>query len=376
MKNKLLDSRFIESGREINGWVVTERMLPYMGYKGYVMYGIKCLNCGHVVLCKGTSLLKCKTPKCKFCEKRQRTAKQGERFGHLTITRLLEEKEDSSKNIYECFCDCGNTVNVRWASLRDGHTKSCGHLKIKKGDNNPNYKHGGRGDTLYNSYRAMKERCYNPNYHHYERYGGRGITVCDEWRTNYTSFRNWAYSNGYQEGLSIDRINNDGNYCPENCRWTTQKEQVRNSTRSCHDKKGQALTELLEKQDIKGLRAEGLRLWRTVVKNRAKGLCEFCGLKGTDAHHWYYTKAQHSVTDIMPANGIFLCRGCHIIAHNNILKTKNRIKKMRYPVFNNLVEDALIKGRQKIATAQDYYNIMQKIRSRYKEFLKEKKDKP
>ena len=370
MKSKLLDSRNIESGREINDWVVTERMLPYLHYKGHIMYGLKCKKCGHTVLCRGTDILKCKTPKCKFCKKKELQAKQGQKFGHLIITRLVEEHEDSDKNIYECLCDCGNVVNIRWANLRDGHTKSCGHLKKRKGKDSPSYKHGGRQDALYNNYRAMKYRCNNEAYHHYNRYGGRGICVCEEWESNYAAFREWAYANGYQEGLTLDRINNDGCYCPENCRWVAQKEQVRNSTRSCHDKFGNTLTVLLEKQDIKGLRRHGLDQWRTIVKNRAKGKCEFCGLKGTDAHHWYYTRAQHSLTDIMPSNGIFLCRACHTIAHQKIAETKARIKKMRYPSFNNLAEDALIKGRQKIATAQDYFNTISHIRNRYKEYLK------
>lgn len=370
MKNKLLDTRFIENGREINGWVVTERMLPYLGYRGHIMYGIKCKKCGFTTLCRATNLLKCKTPKCKFCEKKARVAKQGQKFGHLTITRLIEEKEDSSKNIYECLCDCGNIINVRWASLRDGHTKSCGHLKIEKGQNNPNFKHGGRNDALYTNYRAMKYRCYNKNYHHYERYGGRGITICDEWKNNYASFRNWAYANGYKDGLSIDRINNDGNYEPSNCRWVTQKEQVRNSTRAIHDKNGQALTALLDAQNMKALREEGLRQWRKIVKNRAKGKCELCGLNGTDAHHWFYTRAQHSLTDIMPSNGIFLCRGCHNLAHSKIAETKKRIKELRGAHFNHLAEDALIKNRQKIGTAKDYFTMISRVRNKYKEFLK------
>lgn len=372
MKNKLLDSRLIESGREINDWVVTERMLPYLGYKGYVMYGIRCKRCGHVVLCRGTNLLKYKTPKCKFCEKKDRQAKQGQKFGRLTITRLIEEKEDSSKNVYECLCDCGNVVNVKWENLRDGYTKSCGHKKTNQGQNNPNYKHGGRNDSLYNNYRAMKARCYETSYHHYDRYGGRGITVCAEWINNYAAFREWAYANGYKDGLTIDRINNDGNYCPENCRWVTQKEQVRNSTRTCHDKFGRALTFLLEAQDIKGLRRHGLEQWRTIVKNRAKGKCELCGATGTDAHHWYYTRAQHSLTDIMPLNGVFLCRYCHNIAHQKVAETKAKIKKLKQPRFNNLAENALIKNRQKVATAQDYFNTISKTRIRYKEFLTEK----
>lgn len=367
MVHKLLDSTKIEYGRKLDGWTILDRRALINSQDKHVWYMIRCDKCGFQQIYRGDHLIKGKTPKCKLCTKKERDAKQGEKFGHLIITRLVEEHEDISKNIYECLCDCGKVVNVRWASLRDGHTKSCGHLRSMKGTNNPNYKHGGLQDSLYNHYRAMKERCYNKNYHHYNRYGGRGITVCDEWKTNYAAFRNWAYANGYEDGLTLDRIDNNGNYCPENCRWTTQKEQVRNSTRSAHDKDGRALTALLEAQDLKKLRIHGLNQWRTIVKNRANGKCELCGLKGTDAHHWFFTRAQHSLTDIMPINGVFLCRTCHNIAHNKVAETKKRIKKIRG--LNNLGEQALLNARQKIASPQDYFNLIARNRTRYKQFL-------
>ena len=98
----------------------------------------------------------------------------------------------------------------------------------RMGENNPSYKHGGKGTRLYDIWCGMKSRCYNKNDSHYCRWGGRGIIICSEWLLDFSNFRNWAYKNGYAENLTIDRINNDGNYEPSNCRWITLAEQNNN----------------------------------------------------------------------------------------------------------------------------------------------------
>lgn len=95
----------------------------------------------------------------------------------------------------------------------------------RNGDLNPNYKDGRKSTRLYRIYNNMKSRCCNPNVSAYSRYGGRGISICDEWMNDFSIFRDWAMANGYADDLTLDRKNNDGNYEPSNCRWVTRKHQ-------------------------------------------------------------------------------------------------------------------------------------------------------
>ena len=150
----------------------------------------------------------------------------GQRFGMLVAVRDVGKKNRAY--IWECVCDCGNTLHVRGAVLSNGHTKSCGCLR-KEGPRKPSYSHGLSKTRLYRIWSNMKSRCLNPKVHNYKHYGGKGVSVCDEWLQNFKAFYDWAIASGYKDDLTIDRKDSDGNYCPENCCWITQSE---NATRA------------------------------------------------------------------------------------------------------------------------------------------------
>lgn len=153
----------------------------------------------------------------------------GVKFGHLTVIKRTEDKVLSSgvsKPMWLCQCDCGAQKAILGESLRNGTTKSCG---CHRGDALIIYstKHGARHERIYNIYCGIKKRCYNKNAPNFKNYGGRGINICDEWRNDFLSFYNWSMQNGYADDLTIDRINNDGNYEPSNCQWITKSENTR-----------------------------------------------------------------------------------------------------------------------------------------------------
>lgn len=143
----------------------------------------------------------------------------GKKYGKLTVISYFGKKK------WLCKCDCGNECIVLGYSLKIGNTKSCGCYRKEL-----NTKHNLSRSRIYRIYNKMKRRCYSVKDERYISYGGRGIKVCDEWLNDKKKFFEWAINNGYKDTLTIDRIDNNKGYCPENCRWITNKDQQRNKT--------------------------------------------------------------------------------------------------------------------------------------------------
>lgn len=173
----------------------------------------------------------------------------GQRFGRLVAVSPI--KREGDRNYYwECRCDCGNTVTVNGYNLRSGNTQSCGCFQKEKSIK-ISTTHGLRRSPLYHIWSHIKDRCFNKNNPRYKDYGGRGITVCDRW-LDFKNFHDDMFPT-WKRGLSIDRINNDGNYGPGNCRWATNKDQNNNRRDNCIlelDGKRMTVTQWAEKLNI------------------------------------------------------------------------------------------------------------------------------
>ena len=155
----------------------------------------------------------------------------GQRFGRLLVIKDSKERVSSQRHIrWLCHCDCGNFAIVSSPNLMRGKTKSCGCFKKEMLKNFPiGFKHG---DTcpetrLHRIWSNMKARCYNPNHKSYHSYGMKKIRVCPEWKDSYLVFKTWALTNRYANHLTIDRIDNEGNYEPSNCQWLTRVENTK-----------------------------------------------------------------------------------------------------------------------------------------------------
>lgn len=151
----------------------------------------------------------------------------GEKFGKLFVIGLVKNEKRRGYN-FICECECGNVKIIRSDCVTSGNTVSCGCLKKEQDKKNlERTTHNESKTELHKKWSGMKARVFNENNHRFHRYGGRGIKICKEW-LEYENFRDWAKSNGYKDGLSIERVDNNGNYEPSNCKWIELVEQSKN----------------------------------------------------------------------------------------------------------------------------------------------------
>lgn len=154
----------------------------------------------------------------------------GHKFGRWTVLDVADDRISPSgeaQKMLLCKCECGTVKSVNMKNLMRGLTKSCGCLALEKSIERST-KHGKSNTRLFLTWENMRRRCYDKNNKSYYRYGGRGIKVCDEWNENFSVFYEWAMESGYQDNLTIDRIDNNKDYDPSNCRWADVKTQCRN----------------------------------------------------------------------------------------------------------------------------------------------------
>jgi len=181
----------------------------------------------------------------------------GRRFERLKVIRYIPSQEregygaKKDSRVWLCQCDCGNYIKLRTTQLKEGKAKSCGcYVKeLLFEQTKKNTTHGKKNTRLYSIWHGIKGRCLNETDKDYRKYGGRGIKVCKEWIDDFMNFYNWSMANGYRDDLTIDRVDNDGNYEPDNCRWITNKEQSRNrrsNTIYTYKGEGKPLSELCE----------------------------------------------------------------------------------------------------------------------------------
>lgn len=205
------------AGKKFN--CLTAVKLSHINNNGVHYWLFKC-DCGKEIVASKSAVTSGHTKSCGCLGSEEDIT--GRTFNKLTAIKFHHRDKDH-KNYWVFRCSCGKEIITRKTAVTSGTIKSCGCIRKV-----PNRTHGLSNDALYSIFQSMKQRCYNKKDRGYTNYGGRGIGVCESWLNKPESFYDWALTHGYKKGLSIDRIDNNKGYCPENCRWTTMKTQQRN----------------------------------------------------------------------------------------------------------------------------------------------------
>ena len=213
--------------------VVQKRHEKRISKSGKYYWTWECLcDCGNTCIAVTAELTRGKVKSC-GCYKKYQYDLTGQRFGRLTVVSNAGYRKypSTSASVWNCKCDCGKEKVILGDSLRSGKTVSCGCYNVENAKIKSTT-HGKSKTRLYSIFHKMKERCFNKTCNEYKYYGRRGITICEQWLSDFKNFYNWATQNGYKEDLTIERKDVDGNYCPENCIWIPLAKQAQNTTRT------------------------------------------------------------------------------------------------------------------------------------------------
>lgn len=259
-----MDNSYVDlEGKRFGKLTAIRKTKPHVTSGGRYVTMWECVcDCGNKTTVSTQKLRKGHTTSCGCNKKNNKGGRfndlTGRKFGRLTVIRYLQEEErETKRKCWLCQCECGTVKGFNINKLTSGNTVSCSCAKSER-IGNLNKKYRNQNKRLYTIYRAMLERCFDEDNEEYHNYGGRGITVCEEWRDNFDDFADWAMTNGYDEHAprgqcTLDRKDNNKGYSPDNCRWITNKEQQNNRRyhiHILHDGKEYTLSQLARKLNI------------------------------------------------------------------------------------------------------------------------------